>query len=645
MSDKLIFLGDSEIILRSPFVREEVQALKTTVPNARWDRLAQVWRIPVLDREEAIEFANTWEYTVTDELVRLPLPKKSTASSSVFMDGNGIIIRFPYDPVKLKAVKKLPGARWIPDERRWRLPSSMLSKSIAFANEYGLEVSQDLIDESERLEAQRQKEIDLSRATEGTIKIPTLQLELRLYQRAGVEYALNHRKCFIADEMGLGKTLQSLAAVEAADAYPCLIVTPAKLPLDWNMKIREALPHRSTTVITGRKDFPEIDGDFTIIGNSNISHHVAGLVKQKYASLILDESQAFKNNKAQRTKAAKKISKSIQRDGLVLLLTGTPLENRLSEYGTQLDLIGKVQQFGGLWGFYKSFCGAFKDQYGRWQKDGSISQDKIKELNDMLRQDCFVRRLKKQVLQDLPEIIEDVVYVDMEDKWRKEYEKAVANIVEYFVEERARIAEELGENASAAKIRARIAANAAEYMIKISVLRRITAKAKIEAANEWLEQRKEEGNKVVVGAHHRDVTTALSNANGGLKIIGGQSLTSVEEDKATFQTKTCDEAPVIVLSVQAAKTGHTLHAAAHTLLVEQPWSPSDVDQFVARTHRIGQKRTVQATTMLCPDTIDIDIHELLKKKKKIVDMGTDGVITSAEESVVMALIDKFLEDQ
>lgn len=641
---KLIELGDSEILLRSPFVREEVQALQEMVPSARWDRLAMVWRIDVRERDQAVQFAELWEYDVTDELKRIQLPRRLVGTKNVKVSADSVIIKFDYDVVLIKEVKRIPNVRWHVDSKTWRAPHSSMVEIVEFADAYNLDIADDVREEAQRIRDARDRVVEASYAQDADIEVPTLELDLYDFQKAGVDYATKKRRTFIADEQGLGKTLQGMATVEYLNEYPCLCVVPPSLLLDWEIKLKEALPHRSVTSVRGRGEFPEHNTDFTIIGWSNIVHHKDSLVTRPYRAAIFDESQAYKNYQAQRTVAAKDIAHSIPQDGVVLLLTGTPITGRPSEYEPQLDMLGKIGEFGGRWGFFKRFCGAYQDRHKRWHLDGRVPDGRLKELNTLLRQTCYIRRLKKDVIADLPDLINDVVYVEMSDKWRREYREAEADIVSYFVELKKQIAEELGESATEAAIRAKIAADSATHLVRIAVLKRITARGKMEAAQEWIDRRVSEGHKIIVGAHHKEITSQLAADNGGLCIVGGQDVEEIELHKEKFQTLSVEEAPVIVLSIQSAKTGHTLHASNKVLELELPWVPTDEDQFFARAHRIGQKDAVQATRMLAHRTIDVDTYHLLKRKRKVVAEAVDGILPDnrSQENLDMAIIDLYL---
>jgi SWI/SNF-related matrix-associated actin-dependent regulator 1 of chromatin subfamily A len=119
------------------------------------------------------------------------------------------------------------------------------------------------------------------------------------------------------------------------------------------------------------------------------------------------------------------------------------------------------------------------------------------------------------------------------------------------------------------------------------------------------------------------------------------SVEEVEENKRRFQTESIDSAPVIVLSIQAAKTGHTLTAAEECLFVELPWTPADLDQTYSRLHRIGQKGSVTSTYMLAAGTIDEDIYDLIEKKRAVVDAAIEGGEVSDENSTVQMIMRLF----
>jgi hypothetical protein len=419
-------------------------------------------------------------------------------------------------------------------------------------------------------------------------------------------------------------TIQAIGTLEysskSADVYPAVIVCPPTLVLNWKAEWNRWLPHRRVEVVTNRKDFP-IKGEYDVlvVGYSNISHWEKQLLGHK--SYIYDESHYVKSPSAQRTKAAIKMAKTASKDGVVLCLTGTPVTNRPAEYASQLDVIGKLKEFGGLWGFYRRYCNAFQDSFGQWNISGHSHLD---ELNDRLRGTCYIRRTKSQVMSELPPVFHAPVLIEGTPAGMKEYEKAEKDIIKYITDRAREIALELGESPHSAAVIAKIKAESNEHLVKLSVLRRLAAKAKMPAVEEWVKERIENGNKVVIAAHHRDIVDELARKFGNLRIQGGMDVAEIEAQKKRFQEAPVEEAPVIVLSIQAAKTGHTLTAAQDILFVELPWTPADLDQTYSRLHRIGQKGSVTATYMMTNGTIDQEIYNLIEKKRSVVNAAVDG---------------------
>jgi SWI/SNF-related matrix-associated actin-dependent regulator 1 of chromatin subfamily A len=325
---------------------------------------------------------------------------------------------------------------------------------------------------------------------------------------------------------------------------------------------------------------------------------------------------------------------------VVLCLTGTPITNRPAEYASQLDILGQLNRFGGMWGFYRRYCGAFRDRFGQWHIEGASNLD---ELNETLRSICYIRRTKEQVLSELPPVRHSRLVVSGTSAGMKEYNEAQADIVAYIVARAEEIARELGKSPRSAAVQAKIKAESNEHLMRISVLRKLAAKAKMEAVYEWIDQKIGAGEKVVVAAHHREVVDAIANHYCGLKIQGGMNVEDIQEAKLKFQTGTIDEAPIISLSIQAAKTGHTLTAAQEVLFVELPWSPADVDQTYSRCHRLGQKGSVMSTYILASGTIDEEIYDLIASKRAVVDAATEGTTLGEDVRGAEQIVMNFLK--
>lgn len=620
MSAGALFFADDHIVADFPYDADQVARIKS-IPGAKWDKKHRVWRIPVTSIEPIRSFAQRLGFIIDPEILKFDVPETLNEASGVYIDGDWVYLSFTYDPVRVRSVKTLPGVTWHSPTKAWRVPMSALRDAVAWADKFGQPIADGVRDTAEQMMATKATVIAASRAKDAEIEIPNLTGELLPYQKAGVAYASSARRCFIADDMGLGKTMQAIATLEyVMDSYPAVIVCPPTLVLNWAKEYEKWLPNRRVATVTNRKDFPE-DGsyDILVIGYSNISHWQNQLKGNR--SYVFDESHYAKTPTAQRTKAAVKMARSASKSGLVLCLTGTPITNRPAEYASQLDILGRLNDFGGLWGFYRRYCGAFRDRFGQWHIDGATHLD---ELNESLRSQCYIRRMKSEVLEELAPVRHSRIVVSVSDTAMREYKKAEEDIVEYLVQRAKEIAQEMGQSPYSAAVQAKIRAESNEHLVRLSVLRRLAAKAKMEAVHEWVDAKLANGDKVVIAAHHREIVDALANKYGGLKIQGGMTAEDVQDAKNKFQTLSIDEAPVIVISMQAAKTGHTLTAAQDVLFVELPWTPADVDQTYSRCHRLGQQGSVMATYLLAQDTIDEKIYELIDSKRGIVNQATDG---------------------
>jgi SNF2 family DNA or RNA helicase len=620
-----LLLADNDLVMRFEYEESLVASVKQ-IPGARWDRTSKVWRIPLSSTDQAVETALANGWWIAPEIIHIDREPPEVSTDLLNYDGKNVTLIFPYDPVKVRAVKQIPGITWNKGSKGWTAPAGSLNEAVEWADRFGITVEEQTREAARLIEEHRAALIDESREIDAEIEVAGLPL--LPYQRAGVRYAAKSRRCFIADDMGLGKTLQAIATLEHLDVksksaksvvYPAVVVCPPTLVLNWAKEYEKWLPERKVVTVKNRKDFPEPGYDVLVVGYSNLKAWENQL--KNHNSYVFDESHMCKSPDAQRTKSAVKISKTASSEGAVLCLTGTPITNKPAEYATQLQILGKLDEFGGKWGFYRRYCAAFRDRFGQWNIDGHSNLD---ELNERLRGNCYIRRTKDQVLPELPPVRHHKLVVDGTAAGMKEYRKAEADIVKYLMDRAAEIAAELGESPRSAAVRAKMKAEASEHLVRIGVLRKLAARAKMPAVAEFIDSHLAEGKKVVVAAHHREVVDELASKYGNLKIQGQMDVEEIERHKSRFQDLPVEDAPVIVLSIQAAKTGHTLTAAQDVLFVELPWTPSDVDQTYSRCHRLGQAGSVTSTYLLCEGTIDEEIYGIIDRKRDVVDQATEG---------------------
>ncbi len=523
------------------------------------------------------------------------------------------VIYFDYSPGLIAAVKLLPGRRFDKENRCWTVPANAVDAVAEFAGRLHFEHTR----ECKELAAKSRELSVVSSAKDANLEVTGLGGELMPFQRAGVAYALATKRCFIADEMGLGKTIEALATLEAAAAYPALVVCPMTLKLNWQREARAWLPARTVAIADG-KNLPE--ADVLILNYDLLKKHQEALEARKFVAVIFDESHYAKNHKAQRTKAAAAISRNAT---YRLALTGTPVLNRPIELLSQLSILDRLDDMGGFWPFVKRYCAATKSRFG-WDMSGSSHLD---ELNERLRGSCYIRRLKKDVLKELPAKTRTVIPVQL-DNWM-EYAAAEADLVQYL-----KSVAEISDEAIQRKMRA-------EQLTKIEVTKQIAARGKMKGFLEWVSSFLESGEKLVVFAHHHSVVDEIAAEFNAPQITGKTSAKKRQAIVDQFQTdKSCR---LLVCNIKAGGLGITLTAASNVAFIELGWTPAVHDQAEDRCHRKGQHDPVNAWYFIGEGTVDEAVFDLVLAKRSVVDgatEGTDGAPAPIFDELIRRLVDE-----
>jgi SWI/SNF-related matrix-associated actin-dependent regulator 1 of chromatin subfamily A len=473
-----------------------------------------------------------------------------------------------------------------------------------------------LLQEVREEHAQAAGLVELSAATAAPLDdeiAPTLGGELKPFQRAGVRYLLSQRRAFLADEQGLGKTIEALATLEADNAYPAIVVCPASLKLNWLRELSLWLPHRSAQALTGtRGDAPAQPADVTVVNYDIVAARLSALSAIAPRALVLDESHYCKNAAAKRTQAVQQLSTAVPRDGLVLALTGTPVMNRPPELISQLRILGRLADFGSGAQFGKRFRGADAHLRLHWH----------------LRARCFARRLKADVLPQLPAKTRAVVPIELDNE--PEYRLAEKDLVAWLQSQPLDLHE----------LDARVAAALrAERLVRLNALKLLAARGKLQAALAWIHDFLSSGERLVVFAHHREIQRALlERFPHALHILGADS--PVARDAALQAFQAPDDGgrnQLIVCSIEVAGHGITLTRSSNVAFLELDWTPAKHDQAEDRCHRFGQEDTVNASYLLAAETVDETIATLLERKRAVIGAVTDG-LEQDEEGVVDALV-------
>ena len=517
------------------------------------------------------------------------------------VDGSHLALQVLWDPATGSAFERLPGAE---EGRRLPLDPWIVEPLDAF-----LALHDVVPDGAARraLDVLREEHdralvaIRRSRATSGD-PLPDVAAvlggELQPFQWAGVRYVLDARRAFLADEQGLGKTVEALAALEADGAFPAVVVCPASLKLGWERETRHWLPHRSVAIVEGRGAVAP-RADITILNYEIVAAHAVELARRGPRAIVVDESHYCKNPRAKRTQAVRRLAATVPADGLRLALTGTPVLNHADELIAQLRVIGRLEDFGSGARFSRTFA----------TRERGVNEER---LHWHLRRRCFVRRLKSEVLPQLPAKRQVVVPVALDNE--REYRLAEKDVIAWLREQPLDLSE----------LNAKIAATLrAERLAQLGTLQRLAARGKLHSALAWIHDFLASGEALVVFARHIEVQEAvLGRFPDALHLLGRDSAAARDAAIGAFQEP--DGPQLIVCATRVAAQGITLTRASNVAFLELEWTPAMHDQAEDRCHRIGQHDAVTAWYLLAANTIDETMTELIQAKRRTVAAVTEG---------------------
>lgn len=519
-------------------------------------------------------------------------------------------------------------AAWRAESEKMKLRGFVLSKSLK--GEWQVSEWRQISPEEA---ARRAESFIASRAAESDAEIPVNEpLEYLPYQRAGIVYAAGRPNSLIADEMGLGKTIQALGVINVdSTIQSVIIICPASLRLNWEREARKWLVRDfSIGVVDGgqAKNFPREIPDILIINYDVVSKHSERLAEIIFDAAICDEAHYLKNLKTKRTKATLAI-----KAGRWIFLSGTPILNKPVELFpllTKLDPEGLGKNF---MSYGRRYCKAHKTRFG-WDFSGASN---MPELQTKLREKFMIRRLKSDVLKDLPPKRHQVIEVSPNKKIRliDDENLLVAEREEMLT--RLRVATELAKASDDdAEYRSALEALRVETRVtfaNMAGIRKAMAIEKIPYVVEHLESALENG-PVVCFAHHRDVVAGIAAPFGdrAVTITGETSMIDRQRAVDDFQSGAKD---LFVGNLQAAGVGITLVRSSHVLFAEISYVPAELAQAADRVHRIGQTNSVLIQYLMFAGSIDANMARSVVEKLSVIDKCLDDDPERAEFASVI----------
>lgn len=456
-----------------------------------------------------------------------------------------------------------------------------------------------------------------------------LEPVLRPYQKTGFRWLKTLESCgfggILADEMGLGKTAQVIAFLATVTSdLPSLVVCPASLVLNWKDELEKFAPALRVRLILGpaaaRRTLlaAQTPDDVWVTSYELLRQDLAQYREKRFYCCILDEAQHIKNQSTLISKAVKQID-CRQR----FVLTGTPIENRLSE----------------LWNLFDFLMPGYLFSHQRFVEklEKPVVKSRDPEAAAQLRrlvQPFLLRRLKRDVLRELPPKVEYVRRIPLSEEERRVYHAAALQVLQSFA----------GEG------RSKLAVLAA-----LTQLRQICCapglcfanyqgpSSKLEAALELCAGMVENGHQVLLFSQF---TSMLDLIRPRLDALGISSFTlegatSKEQRSRLVKAFNAGAASVFLISLKAGGTGLNLTAADVVIHYDPWWNLAAQDQATDRTHRIGQRASVQVYKLITQDTIEERILELQAKKAQLMDTiagDSEGGILQMSQEELLALL-------
>lgn len=536
--------------------------------------------------------------------------------------------------------------RWRGERTAWEIKATRIFEVATIIEKVFPEVAKALREDDAYAPARKaaesvQEAREASRATDANVDLPCPNgLSYLPFQKAGIAYALGRPAVLIGDEMGLGKSVMSVGIMNATPGLKrALIICPASLRLNWKREIEKWLTHDLTVGVAQGKHWPDAD---IVVRNYDILKNFADELDREWDVLVVDECHYLKNPKAKRTKAvlgywdakAKRAIPGIEAARRVFL-TGTPIVNRPIELWPLLKALDP-QGLGRGWKSYvERYCNGHQKKAGRrgpivWDVSGASN---LPELQDRLRETLMVRRLKADVLTELPSKRRQVIELPANGAARtlKAEQKAWAATQAEL--EGLRAAVELAKASDdeadhKAAIKALREGERAAFT-EMSKLRHETALAKVPYVVEHLLNATD---KVVCFAHHKDVikaiVEALHEADEKVVVVTGDTPMKARQDAVdSFQHDS--SVRFFIGNIQAAGVGLTLTAASHVVFAELDWVPGNMSQAEDRCHRIGQTDSVLAQHLVLEGSLDAHIAKVLVEKQEVIDKALDKDTTDA----------------
>lgn len=513
---------------------------------------------------------------------------------------------------------------------KWRFNDIIIAKLIK--ERYPeIEVDEKIKFYLDNLEVADKKEVEkrnvineIKKKTDSDIQIRGLKKNLYGYQKVGVEFLeATDGKAIIADQMGAGKSAQALAYCLYKDFKKVLVICPSSVKYVWEIETKKWTNYKPF-LFDGKVSKSNLMSVMDEIGQSNIIiinydllfKYNALLSNLRFDCCIMDEFHYIKNNAAKRTKVAKLISRNIKS---IILLSGTPLLNRPVEMFNGLNLIDP-RKWNNWMEFTIKYCGGRQGYFG-WEAKGATN---IEELKSKISH-YFIRRLKSDVLKDLPQKQYLHVPIEIGKKERKEYNEVLNDFKKYLKKHKKQDRE-----------------LQTEKLVQLGALRMMTSNAKIDTAEELIQNIIDGGEKVIVFSCYNNPIEELHKRFAENSVILTGKSDEKDRREAIDKFQNDENINIFFGGIKSAGVGITLTAASSVVFLDFSWVPADHRQAEDRCHRPGTTAdSIKIFQLYAINTIDEYMKNILDRKQEIFNKLMDD---HSNEEIDSNLLDDLIDE-
>lgn len=506
-----------------------------------------------------------------------------------------IMVSFAYNSELLERFKfEIDGRKWNSEEKCWEVPFPQLPKMVILFGGPKNITADDRVKQLHREEISRRKLLDETRVKDDVDIQISLKLPLYNFQKVGVDFIDKAGgRALVADQLGLGKTATAIGYSRYKN-LKTLVICPKSVIIGWYREIERFTGHKATIWESTTK-IGRVDAAFHLINYDIVEKRLDELKNLGFELLVCDEATYLKNRKTKRAKSILGDYKQRRKyPGIktkhVVFLTGTPILNRPIEAFVLLNFLDN-KRFNNFFHFIQ--------KYGGWRGEKSRNLDDL----HYRTKDLIIRRLKKNILTELPTKQRNDLYVELSSQEKKEYNDLLNNLFRKW--------RSLGKPSVA----------------EMPAIQKYLISKKMPRVKEIIDEMLDQDRSILVYCCYIDpLKQLLSDYGDKAALLYGQM--NKDERQKSIDALKSGSAKIGLFSIGAGAMGidGLQHSIDTVLFLDRYWVPSIHEQAEDRLYRIGQTKQVSAFYVTCEDTIDVYMGDLLKEKQEMIDKVIDGQI-------------------